>query len=227
MSVSRESFLAMTEIGGLPSSDLPFDEIYAAVQRGDLAAQELAVRRVLPLVVVAIQRQFRGLSAIDPDDAALSAFRTILRRGWEFSRGEDRIEPSSWDQLAALCVRFAYNKARTAFRKHQRRKESLGAEVLGEMGVREVPAEADLPENAAIRNEMLSQVQAVMERISEALDVREREILRGKLDGESSREIQQRLVAQDIFLTESGIDKRWRRKVIPKLRALLSDGYDA
>jgi DNA-directed RNA polymerase specialized sigma24 family protein len=216
----------MTEIGGLPSSDLPFDEIYAAVQRGDLAAQELAVRRVLPLVVVAIQRRFRGLSAIDPDDAALSAFRTILRRGWEFCQGEERIDPSSWDQLAALCVRFAYNKARTAFRQHRRRKDSHGAEELG-AGMQELPADTELPENEAIRNEMLSQVQAVMEQISEALDVREREILRGKLDGESSRQIQQRLVAQDIFLTESGIDKRWRRKVLPKLRELLSDGYDA
>ena len=59
----------MAQYGELPSAELPFDEIYAAVQRGDLAAQELATRRVLPLVVVAIQRRFRGQAAIDPDDA--------------------------------------------------------------------------------------------------------------------------------------------------------------
>src|SRR5262245_29971679 len=186
----------MAETGGLPPSDLPFDEIYAAVQRGDLAAQELAVRRVLPLVIVAIQRRFRGVAAVDPDDAALSAFRTILRRGWEFCQGEERIDPASWDQLAALCVRFAYNKARTAFRQQRRREDVHGDEALGPAGTCEVPAAADLPENEAIRNEMLSQVRGVLQRMNDALDVREREILRGKLDGESSREIQQRLAAQ-------------------------------
>ncbi len=217
-----QQHLAMTQFGELPSAELPFDEIYAAVQRGDLAAQELAARRVLPLVVVAIQRRFRGQAAIDPDDAALSAFRTIVRRGWEFSHGQERIEPASWDQLAGLCVRFAYNKARTAFRKHRRRKDCGPPEALEEAA----PATAtpELPQEQAIRNEMLSHVQAVLEQIGEALDAKELEILRGKLDGETSRQIQQRLAAQDIILTESGIDKRWRRKVVPKLQELLNDG---
>jgi hypothetical protein len=216
----------MTQGEGLPAPDLPFEEIYAAVQGGDVAAQELAVRRVLPLVIVAIQRRFRGQSAIDADDAALSAFRTILRRGWEFCQGEQRIEPSSWDQLAALCVRFAYNKARTAFRQHRRRKEAHGGEGTDAADARDLPGKADPPENEAIRNEMLGHVRAVLEEIGKSLDARELEILRGKLDGESSRQIQERLATQEVFLTESGIDKRWRRKVLPKLRDLLGDGHD-
>ncbi len=216
----------MTQFGELPAAELPFDEIYAAVQRGDLAAQELAARRVLPLVVLAIQRRFRGQAAIDADDAALSAFRTIVRRGWEFSHGEERIEPASWDQLAGLCVRFAYNKARTAFRKHRRRKDCGPSEALEHAEAPQASAAADLPEEQAIRNEMLSHVQTVLEQIGRALDAKEQEILRGKLDGESSRQIQQRLSSQGMILTESGIDKRWRRKVVPKLQELLNAGYD-
>jgi DNA-directed RNA polymerase specialized sigma24 family protein len=118
-------------------------------------------------------------------------------------------------------VRFAYNKARTAFRKHRRRKDSGPPEALDEAAPAAGP---ELPEEQAIRNEMLTHVQAVLEQIGQALDAKEQEILRGKLDGETSRQIQQRLAAQNVILTESGIDKRWRRKVVPKLQELLNDG---
>ena len=74
-----------------------------------------------------------------------------------------------------------------------------------------------------LQEEMRRQIRARIDKLCETLDEKEREITRGKFDGSTSKQIKERLAAKQTYLTESGIDKRWRRKVLPQLRRLLHD----
>ncbi len=208
----------MTTISTNPadSSQLSFEEVLAAVQRGDVAAQKKAVEYVLPQVVLAIRARFQSEPAFDPDDVNQSAFRTILRRGWEFHKNEERIDPTTWGELAGLCIRFAYNKARTALKQGTRQKTHV---LEGE------PSDhaPSLPDDNAAHREMLEHVRSAVEGVHERLDAKEREILRGKFDGQSSSQIQRELAARGLYLTQSGVDKRWKRNIVPKLQNLLNE----
>ena len=204
-------------------SDESFNHFMKAIQDGDVEARERASLQVLPQVMAALQQSFKSERHLDRDAAVNSAFRTLIRRGWRVEKdveGEKQvIAPSTWEDLAGLCIRFAKNKLRTQRKRRDRRKMRTLPANVGDDGrtgeSRDVGADVFID---VIRREAVGAVQTAVN----ALELRDQVICRCKMDELTYMGIKAALKEHGINVSEKTIARRWS-VIKQQLARVLSD----
>lgn len=212
------------------ADELSFEQLWQAIQAGDSSAQAVAVEKIMPKMLECVQRRFASCATFEPEDAVASAVRTIQRRQWMLTkgRGDDAvpIEPRDWGDLVGLLVVFALNKARTHRKK--RVMPQLPAERGADGEARDWhPAdEAEAASEIVMQQELRTELQAVVARLAGSMSEMNQIILRGKLDGLSTKEICDQLRESGIHRVEASVRTAWRTKILPDLRQMFDPNSD-
>ncbi len=183
--------------------NIEFDLIWQAIKARDEEAESLAIQKVTPQMLAALQRRFGSNHVVDKRDAVQSALRTVLRREWKLFA-----EPRNWSELTGLLVRYAHNKARTMLKRTRPDRQS-GPDIPNTDDVLATVFERELVE--AFESEL------------ESAETEDKTIICGKLDCCTLREIAERLDAVDIVLTEDQIKYRWHEHIVRRLKKLFEE----
>lgn len=203
-------------------------QLIAEVKDGDQQAAQAIWERYFQQLASLARRKLAGAPrrAADEEDAALSAFGSMLR-GVEvgrFERLDDRDD--LWQVLAMLTARKAINQ-----RKREAAQKRGGGQVRGESAFGDVAAEGEgeLAGIAAVVDSLpssatLAEMEDELRRLFDLLDDDQRQMVLWRLEGYTNREIAQRLDR-----TNSWVERKFRlvRRQLPRQSTTADGGTDS
>lgn len=189
---------------------LPFEQLVAALRRGDAAAWTEVFDRLLPRVTEALRLEFGAAVCREENEggeAVASACRTLYRN---ITAG--KFELHDWQDLAGLCIRIATNKCKDKLKQRQRLP---GWSALAGSGSAEEsctpfePAAPGLPPpDEVVRSEALQEFRRVIDLVRRRLqriDPKYLEIFKLRLEGRHGNEE----IAQIVGCSRATVQRAW------------------